>query len=96
MTRGKLLDNDTQLFIFISILIMTRKTENRTDSRNGVSRKNSYNLLNGKACLGLLPVKIQPRVQLAKQETVTPPGLTSGLQGSVNVHRGALMLVPQC
>ena len=24
MTRGKLLDNDTQLFIFISILIMTQ------------------------------------------------------------------------
>ena len=23
-------------------------------------------------------------------------GLTSGLQGSVNVHRGALLLVPQC
>ena len=22
------------------------------------------------------------------------PGLTSGLQGSVNVHRGALLLVP--
>ena len=42
------------------------------------------------------------RVQLAKQETLTPPGhlsgLTSGLQGSVNVHRGArgaLLLVPQ-
>ena len=33
MTRGKLLDNDTQLFIFISILIMTqlhlRDPENR-------------------------------------------------------------------
>ena len=24
-----------------------------------------------------------------------PPGLTSGLQGSMNVHRGALLLVPQ-
>ena len=23
------------------------------------------------------------------------PGLTSGLQGSVNAHRGALLLVPQ-
>ena len=23
------------------------------------------------------------------------PGLTSGLQGSVNIHRGALLLVPQ-
>ena len=23
------------------------------------------------------------------------PGLTSGLQGSINVHRGALLLVPQ-
>ena len=33
MTRGQLLDNDTQLFIFISILIMTqlhtRDPENR-------------------------------------------------------------------
>ena len=36
------------------------------------------------------------RVRLAKQETLTPPGhLTSGLQGSVNVRRGALLLVPQ-
>ena len=37
------------------------------------------------------------RVRLATQETLTPraPGLTSGLQGSVNVHRGALLLVPQ-
>ena len=45
MTRGKLLDNDTQLFIFISILIMTqlhpRDPENNgPDSRNGASRKN--------------------------------------------------------
>ena len=38
------------------------------------------------------------RVRLAKQVTLTPPGqlgLTSGLQGLVNVHRGALLLVPQ-
>ena len=36
------------------------------------------------------------RVRLAKQETLTPPGylVTCGLQGSVNVHRGALLLVP--
>ena len=27
--------------------------------------------------------------------TSRAPGLTSGLQGSVNVHRGALLLVPQ-
>ena len=37
MTRGKLLDNDTQLFIFISILIMTqlhqRDPENRQQNR---------------------------------------------------------------
>ena len=26
---------------------------------------------------------------------IMAPGLTSGLQGSVNVHRGALLLVPQ-
>ena len=60
MTRGKLLDNDTQLFIFISILIMTQgtqKKDNRTDSRNDDSRKkNSYNLLNGKAWLTVVVV----------------------------------------
>ena len=37
MTRGKLLDNDTQLFIFISILIMTqlqpRDPENRQQNQ---------------------------------------------------------------
>ena len=37
MTQGKLLDNDTQLFIFISILIMTqlyqRNPENRQQNR---------------------------------------------------------------
>ena len=37
MTRGKLLDNDTQLFIFISILKMTqlhpRDPENRQQNR---------------------------------------------------------------
>ena len=27
-------------------------------------------------------------------DSSTAPGLTSGLQGSVNVHRGALLLVP--
>ena len=37
------------------------------------------------------------RVRLAKQETYSSraPGLTSGLQGSVNLHRGALLLVSQ-
>ena len=30
-----------------------------------------------------------------KDESSRAPGLTSGLQGSVNVHRGALLLVPQ-
>ena len=38
------------------------------------------------------------RVRLAKQETLTPPGhLVSPLvyRGSVNVHRGALLFVPQ-
>ena len=47
MTRGKLLDNDSQLFIFIFIFILimthftqgTQKTDNRTNSRNGSSRK---------------------------------------------------------
>ena len=38
------------------------------------------------------------RVRLAKQETLTLPGHLvsfSGLQESANVHRGALLLVPQ-
>ena len=65
MTRGKLLDNDTKLFIFMSILIMTqlhpRDPENRHQNRfseRRFSKKSSYNLLNGKAWLGLLPVRI--------------------------------------
>ena len=56
MTRGKLIDNDTQLFIFISILIMTqphpRDLENRQQNRfseQRFSKKTSYNRLNGKA-----------------------------------------------
>ena len=54
MTRGKLLGNNAPLFIFISILKMTQlhprdqKTDKRTDSRNGDSRKNIYNRLLGK------------------------------------------------
>ena len=59
MTRGKLLDNDTQLFIFIYILIMTqlhpRDPENRQQNRFSEQRfleKNSYNSLNGK--LGII------------------------------------------
>ena len=66
MTRGKLLDNDTQLFIFISILIMTqlhpRDPENRqqNQSRNSASRKkNSYNRLNGKEWHGLLQLGLK-------------------------------------
>ena len=65
LTRGKLLDNDTQLFIFISILIKTqlhpRDPENRQQNRfseQRFSEKNSYNRLNGKTWLGLLPVRI--------------------------------------
>ena len=66
MTRGKLLDNDTQLFIFISILIMTQlhprdpenRQQNRFSERRFSGKKNSYNRLNGKAWLGLLPVRI--------------------------------------
>ena len=33
--------------------------------------------------------------QAGDADSSRPPGLTSGLQGSVNVHRGALLLVPQ-
>ena len=33
--------------------------------------------------------------QAGDDESSRAPGLTSGLQGSVNVHRGALLLVPQ-
>ena len=62
MTRGKLQDNDKQLFTFISILKMTqlhaRDPENRQQNRFSEwcfsEKKNSYNWLNGKAWLGLL------------------------------------------
>ena len=33
--------------------------------------------------------------QAGDSDSSRAPGLTSGLQGSVNVHRGALLLVPQ-
>ena len=33
--------------------------------------------------------------QTGDADSSREPGLTSGLQGSVNVHRGALLLVPQ-
>ena len=33
--------------------------------------------------------------QAGDADSSRTPGLTSGLQGSVNVHRGALLLVPQ-
>ena len=33
--------------------------------------------------------------QAGNADSSRAPGLTSGLQGSVNVHRGALLLVPQ-
>ena len=33
--------------------------------------------------------------QAGDDDSSRAPGLTSGLQGSVNVHRGALLLVPQ-
>ena len=33
--------------------------------------------------------------QAGDTDSSRAPGLTSGLQGSVNVHRGALLLVPQ-
>ena len=65
MTLGKLLDNDTQLFIFISILIMTqlhpKDPQNRQQNRFSERRfleNPSYNRWNGKAWLGLLPVGV--------------------------------------
>ena len=33
--------------------------------------------------------------QAGDADSSRAPGFTSGLQGSVNVHRGALLLVPQ-
>ena len=33
--------------------------------------------------------------QAGDADSSRAPGLTSGLQGSVNAHRGALLLVPQ-
>ena len=34
--------------------------------------------------------------QAGDADSSPAPGLASGLQESVNVHRGALLLVPQC
>ena len=56
MKRGKFLDNDTQLFIFILILsqLHPRDPENRQQNRFSERRfpeKTSYNRLNGKAWL---------------------------------------------
>ena len=36
-----------------------------------------------------------PASQAGDADSFRTPGLTSGLQGSVHVHRGALLLVPQ-
>ena len=33
--------------------------------------------------------------QAGDADSSRAPGLTSGLKGSVNIHRGALLLVPQ-
>ena len=33
--------------------------------------------------------------QAGDADSSRAPGITSGLQGSMNVHRGALLLVPQ-
>ena len=33
--------------------------------------------------------------QAGDADSSRAPGLTSGLQGSLNIHRGALLLVPQ-
>ena len=33
--------------------------------------------------------------QTGNADSSRAPGLTSGLQGSMNVHRGALLLLPQ-
>ena len=59
MIQGKILDNNAQLFIFISILIIThfhpRDQENRQQnqfSERRFSEKNSYNQLNWK--LGII------------------------------------------
>ena len=58
MIQGKLLDNDTQLFIFISILIMTptslkgpRKQTTEPILGTALLGKHSYNRWNGKAWL---------------------------------------------
>ena len=41
-----------------------------------------------------LPLAVQ-RLKVSFGHSSRAPGLTSGLQGSVNVHHGALLLVPQ-
>ena len=59
MSRGKLLDNNAQLLIFISILIMTQlhprdpenRQQNRFSERRFSKKKTGYNRLNGKTWL---------------------------------------------
>ena len=66
MTRGKLQDNDTQLFIFIYILIMTQlqlrdpenRQQNRFSERRFSEKKPSYNRLNWKTWLGSLQLEL--------------------------------------
>ena len=43
-----------------------------------------------------IPFMADAASQAGDADSSRAPGLTSGLHGSVNVHRGALLLVPQC
>ena len=56
-----------------------------------------FQLLQTRIMLDLICLGHSWRVRIAKRDADSSraPGLTSGLQGSVNVHRGALLLVPQ-
>ena len=45
--------------------------------------------------VGILPMQIAWEVMISYDLSSRPPGLTSSFQGSVNVHRGDLLFMPQ-
>ena len=46
-------------------------------------------------CQPFLVLQAGAASQAGDADSSRAPGLTSGLQGSVNVHRGTLLLMPQ-
>ena len=60
----------------------------RIHVERAIQRLKSYQFLSGTMYINSISVANQA-------DSSRAPGLTSGLQGSMNVHRGALLLVPQ-